>query len=132
MNYINDVNDRRSVASSAPRNSVRQSAMQQARQSVLPNPGRSSLLSGRQSIMSSRHSMLANGRLSMISGRASMLPNGRLSAVPLAAGRIKQQREAKAQEKDMHERAKAANIPAPPYEFLEIIGKGSFGRVFKR
>lgn len=30
------------------------------------------------------------------------------------------------------EKAVRLNTPMPQYEFLELIGKGSFGRVFKR
>lgn len=45
---------------------------------------------------------------------------------------MKQVREAKEMAKAVEDRAKRLNIPVPPYEFLELIGKGSYGRVFKR
>lgn len=35
-------------------------------------------------------------------------------------------------ERAVLERARRDNVAVPPYEFLELIGKGSFGRVFKR
>lgn len=52
----------------------------------------------------------------------------RMSAI---GPKTKQVREAKQMEKIVHDRARKIGEPAPPFELLEIIGKGSFGRVFK-
>lgn len=40
-------------------------------------------------------------------------------------------RIAKEQEKAIHEKLSRNNHPIPKYEFLELIGKGTYGRVFK-
>ena len=40
-------------------------------------------------------------------------------------------RIAKEQEKAIHEKLARNNHPIPKYEFLELIGKGAYGRVFK-
>lgn len=40
-------------------------------------------------------------------------------------------RIAKEQEKAIHEKLSRNNHPIPKYEFLELIGKGAYGRVFK-
>ena len=40
-------------------------------------------------------------------------------------------RIAKEQEKAIHEKLLRNNHPIPKYEFLELIGKGAYGRVFK-
>ncbi|PNS20410.1 hypothetical protein CAC42_5860 [Sphaceloma murrayae] len=49
-----------------------------------------------------------------------------------AAGpRTKQVQDAKDMQQIVLERANRAGTSAPPYEFLELIGKGSFGRVYK-
>ena len=40
-------------------------------------------------------------------------------------------RIAKEQEKAIHEKLARNNHPIPEYEFLELIGKGAYGRVFK-
>lgn len=45
---------------------------------------------------------------------------------------MRQIREAKSMEDAVQERAQRMGSHAPPYKFLELIGKGSFGRVFKR
>ncbi|KAF2498323.1 kinase-like protein [Lophium mytilinum] len=52
--------------------------------------------------------------------------------LPVAAGtKLKQIEQAKEMQTLVEERARRAGGEAPPYEFLELIGKGSFGRVFK-
>lgn len=38
---------------------------------------------------------------------------------------------AKEQEKAIHEKLSRNKHPIPKYEFLELIGKGTYGRVFK-
>lgn len=38
---------------------------------------------------------------------------------------------AKEQEKAIHEKLTRNNHPIPKFEFLELIGKGTYGRVFK-
>lgn len=48
-----------------------------------------------------------------------------------AGGRLKQIQEAKDMEKAVRDRANRLNINIPPYDLLELIGKGTFGRVFK-
>lgn len=50
---------------------------------------------------------------------------------PAAGVRFKQVQEAKDMEKAVRHRANRLNIDIPPYDLLELIGKGSFGRVFK-
>lgn len=46
-------------------------------------------------------------------------------------GKAKQIKEAQDMTKVVSERAKKLNIAIPPYDLLELIGKGAFGRVFK-
>ncbi len=41
-------------------------------------------------------------------------------------------RIAKQQEVAVHEKLKRSGLEVPKYEFLELIGKGAYGRVFKR
>lgn len=64
-------------------------------------------------------------------GRRSTMFNGRLSVMPTIGGRVKQRRQAKEMEQAVKERAQRMGTSAPSYSFLEIIGKGSFGQVFK-
>ncbi|PSK60632.1 hypothetical protein B9Z65_782 [Elsinoe australis] len=45
--------------------------------------------------------------------------------------RTKQAQDAKDMQQIVLERSNRAGTTAPPYEFLELIGKGSFGRVYK-
>jgi len=45
--------------------------------------------------------------------------------------RSEQVRDAKDMQQIVLERAGRANTPAPPYDFLELIGKGAYGRVYK-
>ena len=45
--------------------------------------------------------------------------------------RLRVIREAQIQEKTIRERLKKDGTPFPPYKFLELIGKGSYGRVYK-
>lgn len=55
-----------------------------------------------------------------------------LRAPGLAApGKLKQIQEAKTMMKVVRERAERVNSDPPPYTLLELIGKGSYGRVFK-
>jgi len=52
---------------------------------------------------------------------------------PFAAmgSRRKQIQDAKDMQQVVLERARRAGMEPPPYEFLELIGKGSFGRVYR-
>ncbi|KAF2235015.1 kinase-like protein, partial [Viridothelium virens] len=45
--------------------------------------------------------------------------------------KLKQAEEAKDMQKAVEERASRIGVEVPPYEFLELIGKGSFGRYSK-
>ncbi|KAF2806849.1 kinase-like protein [Mytilinidion resinicola] len=52
--------------------------------------------------------------------------------LPVTTGtKLKQIEQAKEMQTLVEERARRAGGEPPPYEFLELIGKGSFGRVFK-
>lgn len=53
------------------------------------------------------------------------------SAAAMTAHRREAIRLAKAQEQAVSDRCKRANQDAPGYIFDELIGKGSFGRVYK-
>jgi len=48
-----------------------------------------------------------------------------------SASKLKQMTEAKTMMKVVRERAERMNVDPPPYNLLELIGKGSYGRVFK-
>lgn len=54
-----------------------------------------------------------------------------LSAMDLTPHKKEAVRLAKAQEKIVYDRCQRSNIPMPDYAFDELIGKGSFGRVYK-
>ena len=41
-------------------------------------------------------------------------------------------REAKEMDKSVRRQADRIGVPLPPYDFLELIGKGAYGKVFKR
>lgn len=65
----------------------------------------------------------------MASNRASLLhPEARLPPV----GKAKQIKAAEEMKKSIEDKAAKRSLDIPPYDFLELIGKGSFGRVFKR
>lgn len=49
----------------------------------------------------------------------------------LSKQRAETTRIAKEQEQAIHEKLARNNHPIPKYEFLELIGKGAYGRVFK-
>lgn len=55
---------------------------------------------------------------------------------PACAGSNFKQKEeaariANEQQKAIHEKLSRNNAPIPKYDFLELIGKGAYGRVFK-
>jgi hypothetical protein len=50
----------------------------------------------------------------------------------LAAGKARQIQDAKDMQNAVMERTRKKGIEPPQYEFLELIGKGSYGRVYKR
>lgn len=64
---------------------------------------------------------------------ATMNRNSYLRPLSMMAmsGRAKQARGAQEMARAVEERARKHKVKPPPYEFLELIGKGSFGRVFK-
>jgi hypothetical protein len=49
-----------------------------------------------------------------------------------ANGKAGQVEEAKKMQKATRDAALNDGVDEPPYEFLELIGKGTFGRVYKR
>ena len=56
----------------------------------------------------------------------------RLSVQPAGAGtKFRAIQQAKEMEKILAERAKRSGDEPPPYDFIELIGKGAYGRVFK-
>ena len=58
--------------------------------------------------------------------------DGSLLVPRAAAGtKIRQIEKAKEMQQIVEERANRAGVEPPQYEFLELIGRGSFGRVFK-
>ena len=93
------------------------------------------ILIKKPSDQSAYHPSAMNSRQSMggpAAGRQTLnTAAGRHSLIPLP-GRIKQVREAKQMEEAVNERAQRMGVPPPNYDFLELIGKGTFGRVFKR
>ena len=78
--------------------------------------------------------MAARSRQSLTPGvaRSSLTPTARSSLAPTALGRMKQIREAKDMEMSLRRQAERIGDKVPPYEFLELIGKGAYGKVFKR
>ena len=65
----------------------------------------------------------------------SMNPNYLAPAAPTAASitKAKEQmiQKAQAAQQDLAAKLKNHNVEIPPFEFLELIGKGAFGRVYK-
>lgn len=54
-----------------------------------------------------------------------------LLPVPVPPGKARQIQEARKWQQQIEERASRRGAAAPAYEFLELTGKGSYGRVFK-
>jgi hypothetical protein len=50
----------------------------------------------------------------------------------LAGTRLRQAEDAKKMQNVVEERLTKKGLSVPPYEFLELIGKGAYGRVYKR
>lgn len=50
----------------------------------------------------------------------------------LAGTRLRQAQDAKKMQTVVEERLNKKGLTVPPYEFLELIGKGAYGRVYKR
>ena len=50
----------------------------------------------------------------------------------LAGTRLRQAQDAKKMQTVVEERLTKKGLDVPPYEFLELIGKGAYGRVYKR
>jgi protein-serine/threonine kinase len=50
----------------------------------------------------------------------------------LAGTKARQIQDAKNMQSVVAERLTKKGLNVPPYEFLELIGKGSYGRVYKR
>lgn len=63
--------------------------------------------------------------------RASDMYSAFLTPRTATGTKFKQLEKAKETQKIVEDRAFRSGAEAPPYEFLELIGKGSFGRVFK-
>lgn len=52
--------------------------------------------------------------------------------LPEAANKARMKDAAQKEQLAAREAARKLGVPAPKYEFLELIGKGTFGRVYKR
>jgi hypothetical protein len=50
----------------------------------------------------------------------------------LAGTRLRQAQDAKKMQKVVEERLTKKGLDVPQYEFLELIGKGAYGRVYRR
>lgn len=94
-------------------------------QSRSPDRRDSSQVADRKSIKSLRMSYIA-ARGSLTSARQS-----RQSLMPVSAGKAKQRKEARETQTHIAEQAKRIGSEPPPYDFLEMCGKGAYGRVFK-
>lgn len=56
-----------------------------------------------------------------------------LGAMGTASGpKLRQINDAQEMQQRVAERATHDGVGPPPYEFLELIGKGTYGRVYKR
>ncbi|OCK77137.1 kinase-like protein [Lepidopterella palustris CBS 459.81] len=59
------------------------------------------------------------------------MDNTHLLAPPTVGMKFKQMQQAKEMQEIVEERARRSGEELPPYDFLELIGKGAYGRVFK-
>ena len=69
----------------------------------------------------------ADNQQALTPGMATLNPS---SAYRLTGQRSVTQEQAKEQQKIIEQKLSRANQPSPPYDFVDLIGKGSFGRVY--
>lgn len=67
----------------------------------------------------------------LTSSTADAMPGNLLDPSAPPPGKARQIQEAKACQKTVQERAARRGATAPAYEFLELTGKGAYGRVYK-
>ena len=60
-----------------------------------------------------------------------LLAPGAASSMVLTKQKERTMQMAKDQQAAISARLRKSNLEMPPFEFLELIGKGAFGRVFK-
>ena len=59
------------------------------------------------------------------------MDSARLDPFSASGSKTKQIQDAKKMQQVVIERASRVGSAVPPYEFMELIGKGAFGRVYK-
>ena len=109
----------------------RKSSLRKQRALLVPNQ-ESSTFESRLRASSSQETLKprSKGSVSEARKRAEQRLRANEMASRLPRGQLKTRQQAKEQEAVIYERLRRANQAIPPFEFLNFIGKGSYGRVY--